>query len=287
MSSGRTSRRSARRRRERRKRRSSRPRGRLVRNATGYVATTIQDIADEAEVAVQTVYAVFGNKRELLRQVLEAAVSGGAGAGTADGAGAGSGDGARSRTDVGAPRWTLRWWRRSALGSRRSPSGPRGRGRRPRVRGDRKADHGAASSGHDRGGEAPRRTRWPRDGSRRRDRHALHDLQPGGVHRPDRRPRMVARALRAMGGRHALPDRHRTSERARYPRPRPARNGTSISSGVRLPWPLSSRDSPGLLGIDEPDRPGRREHDVTDATTNLGARRFRAEPALVQRPGRV
>ena len=50
-------------------------RGRLF-AATGYVATTIQDIADEAEVAVQTVYAVFGNKRELLRQVLEAAVTG-------------------------------------------------------------------------------------------------------------------------------------------------------------------------------------------------------------------
>jgi len=42
----------------------------------GYVRTTMQDVADEAEVAVQTVYAVFGNKRELLRQVLEAAVAG-------------------------------------------------------------------------------------------------------------------------------------------------------------------------------------------------------------------
>ena len=43
----------------------------------GYVATTVQAIADEAGVAGQTVYAVFGNKRELLRQVLESAVSGG------------------------------------------------------------------------------------------------------------------------------------------------------------------------------------------------------------------
>lgn len=47
--------------------------------ATGYVATTIQAVADEAGVAVQTVYAVFGNKRELLRSLLEAAVSGGPG----------------------------------------------------------------------------------------------------------------------------------------------------------------------------------------------------------------
>ncbi len=44
--------------------------------ASGYVATTIQAVADEAGVAVQTVYAVFGNKRELLRNLLEAAVRG-------------------------------------------------------------------------------------------------------------------------------------------------------------------------------------------------------------------
>jgi AcrR family transcriptional regulator len=42
----------------------------------GYVATTIQAVADEAGVAVQTIYATFGNKRELLRQVLESAVVG-------------------------------------------------------------------------------------------------------------------------------------------------------------------------------------------------------------------
>lgn len=42
----------------------------------GYAATTIQGVADEAGVAVQTVYAVFGNKRELLRRALEAAVAG-------------------------------------------------------------------------------------------------------------------------------------------------------------------------------------------------------------------
>ena len=42
----------------------------------GFVATTIQAVADRADVAVQTVYAVFGNKRELLRQALEASVVG-------------------------------------------------------------------------------------------------------------------------------------------------------------------------------------------------------------------
>lgn len=42
----------------------------------GYVATTVQAVADDAGVAVQTVYAVFGNKRELLRHALEAAVTG-------------------------------------------------------------------------------------------------------------------------------------------------------------------------------------------------------------------
>lgn len=44
--------------------------------ANGYVATTIQAIAERAGVAVQTVYAVFGNKRELLRQLIEASIVG-------------------------------------------------------------------------------------------------------------------------------------------------------------------------------------------------------------------
>jgi AcrR family transcriptional regulator len=42
----------------------------------GYGATTIQAIADEAGVAVQTIYAVFGNKRELLKQVVDISVVG-------------------------------------------------------------------------------------------------------------------------------------------------------------------------------------------------------------------
>ena len=46
----------------------------------GYAATTIQAIAHQAGVAVPTVYSVFGTKRELLREALEAAVSGNAAA---------------------------------------------------------------------------------------------------------------------------------------------------------------------------------------------------------------
>jgi AcrR family transcriptional regulator len=42
----------------------------------GYASTTMQGIADEAGVAVQTVYAAFGSKRELLRQLLERSITG-------------------------------------------------------------------------------------------------------------------------------------------------------------------------------------------------------------------
>ncbi|HVE98492.1 MAG TPA: helix-turn-helix domain-containing protein [Mycobacteriales bacterium] len=44
---------------------------------SGYAATTIQAIAEGAGVAVQTVYGVFGSKRELLRQLIEATITGG------------------------------------------------------------------------------------------------------------------------------------------------------------------------------------------------------------------
>ena len=44
--------------------------------ATGYAATTIQAIADRGGVAVQTVYAVFGSKRELLRELIERTITG-------------------------------------------------------------------------------------------------------------------------------------------------------------------------------------------------------------------
>lgn len=43
---------------------------------TGYAATTIKAIAEQGGVAVQTVYAVFGSKRELLRQLIERTITG-------------------------------------------------------------------------------------------------------------------------------------------------------------------------------------------------------------------
>ena len=42
----------------------------------GYGATTLQAIAVEAGVAVQTVYAVFANKRSILEQLLDVAIAG-------------------------------------------------------------------------------------------------------------------------------------------------------------------------------------------------------------------
>ena len=42
----------------------------------GYGPTSIRAVAEEAGVAVQTVYAVFGNKRQLVIELLEDAVSG-------------------------------------------------------------------------------------------------------------------------------------------------------------------------------------------------------------------
>ncbi|HEY5785160.1 MAG TPA: helix-turn-helix domain-containing protein [Microlunatus sp.] len=44
--------------------------------SNGYGATSIRLIAEHAGVAVQTVYAVFGNKRQLVIELLENAVSG-------------------------------------------------------------------------------------------------------------------------------------------------------------------------------------------------------------------
>jgi AcrR family transcriptional regulator len=42
----------------------------------GYGATTIQAIAEEAGVAVQTVYAAFGNKRTILAELLDVSIAG-------------------------------------------------------------------------------------------------------------------------------------------------------------------------------------------------------------------
>src|SRR3954468_9339691 len=44
--------------------------------ADGYVATTVAGVARRARVAVDTVYATVGRKPELLREVLETAISG-------------------------------------------------------------------------------------------------------------------------------------------------------------------------------------------------------------------
>jgi AcrR family transcriptional regulator len=44
--------------------------------ASGYAATTIRAVAEDAGVAVQTVYVVFGTKRELLRQLIERTITG-------------------------------------------------------------------------------------------------------------------------------------------------------------------------------------------------------------------
>jgi AcrR family transcriptional regulator len=65
-----------------RRRRSQLTRRRVVDAATrlfvdrGYVATTIEDVASGAEVAVQTVYYVFGTKPNLLAAVLDASIVG-------------------------------------------------------------------------------------------------------------------------------------------------------------------------------------------------------------------
>ncbi len=42
----------------------------------GYGAATMQSIADRADVAVQTVYGIFGNKRSILSEVLDVAIAG-------------------------------------------------------------------------------------------------------------------------------------------------------------------------------------------------------------------
>jgi TetR/AcrR family transcriptional regulator, regulator of autoinduction and epiphytic fitness len=42
----------------------------------GYAATTIQALADEAGVAVQTVYAAFGTKRQVLKDLFDTSVAG-------------------------------------------------------------------------------------------------------------------------------------------------------------------------------------------------------------------
>ncbi|GAA4586420.1 TetR/AcrR family transcriptional regulator [Planotetraspora phitsanulokensis] len=42
----------------------------------GYGATTLQEIADQAGVAVQTIYFTFGNKRALLKKLIDVSIAG-------------------------------------------------------------------------------------------------------------------------------------------------------------------------------------------------------------------
>lgn len=42
----------------------------------GYGATNLQEVADRAGVAVQTIYFVFGNKRKLLKELVDATIAG-------------------------------------------------------------------------------------------------------------------------------------------------------------------------------------------------------------------
>lgn len=42
----------------------------------GYGATNLQDVADRAGVAVQTIYFVFGNKRTLLKELVDVTIAG-------------------------------------------------------------------------------------------------------------------------------------------------------------------------------------------------------------------
>jgi AcrR family transcriptional regulator len=65
-----------------RRARSERTRAQIVAGATrqflasGYVGSTIEDVAEEAGVSAQTIYYVFGTKPKLLAAVLDASIAG-------------------------------------------------------------------------------------------------------------------------------------------------------------------------------------------------------------------
>ena len=44
--------------------------------ANGYGATNLQEVADRAGVAIQTIYFVFGNKRKLLKELVDVTIAG-------------------------------------------------------------------------------------------------------------------------------------------------------------------------------------------------------------------
>lgn len=67
---------------DRRAERSRRTRAKIVAAAGelflahGYGATSLQDVADRAGVAVQTIYFVFGNKRTVLKELVDTTIAG-------------------------------------------------------------------------------------------------------------------------------------------------------------------------------------------------------------------
>ncbi|NDU74474.1 TetR family transcriptional regulator [Actinomadura sp. DSM 109109] len=67
---------------DKRAERSRRTRGKVIEAARdlfaaqGYGATSLQEVADRAGVAVQTVYFVFGNKRTLFKEVVDTSIAG-------------------------------------------------------------------------------------------------------------------------------------------------------------------------------------------------------------------
>jgi AcrR family transcriptional regulator len=67
---------------DRRAERSRRTREKIIQAARelfvvqGYGATSLQEVADRAGVAVQTVYFVFGNKRTLFKEVVDTSIAG-------------------------------------------------------------------------------------------------------------------------------------------------------------------------------------------------------------------
>ncbi|MEV0290641.1 MULTISPECIES: helix-turn-helix domain-containing protein [unclassified Kribbella] len=66
----------------RRAEKAAETRRRIIQAATelfvedGYGATNLQDVADRAGVAVQTIYFVFGNKRALLKELVDVTIAG-------------------------------------------------------------------------------------------------------------------------------------------------------------------------------------------------------------------
>ena len=166
--------------------------------ASGYAATTIQAIAERAGVAVQTVYAVFGNKRELLRQLIESAITGDdepvpiteraeaqAVAAEPDARRRAELDAALSRSITERVAPVLR------VASEAAASDPELAAMMEAVKAARRQEM-MASARMIAGPDGPRKKRR---GGRR---HSLRPLQPSGRRHADGRLRLVRQALRAV-----------------------------------------------------------------------------------------